>query len=271
MINKVRVIYFSPNGSTKTLAEYLAKAVADSLAVPWESNSYTLPKEREQKYIGNPNELIIWASPVYAGRIPNKTLDYVKSAFQGNGAMVVPLVVFGNRSYDGALAELCQIMKASGGKVVGACALVAEHAFSGLVGKARPDLDDYLSIDKFVSNLLSKLESGDMDLKSEVPGDVEHYYVPKKENGDPANFLKAHPKVNEEICLSCAMCESKCPMGSIKFNGEHPRFEGICIKCQACRKSCPADAIYFDDEDFLSHVRMLENEFRDRKENEFYL
>jgi ferredoxin len=45
---------------------------------------------------------------------------------------------------------------------------------------------------------------------------------------------------------------------------------GICIKCQACVRKCPMRARFFDDPDFLSHVRMLERSFTERKEIIFW-
>ena len=49
------------------------------------------------------------------------------------------------------------------------------------------------------------------------------------------------------------------------------KVHGICIKCHACIKECPAGVKYFDDEAFLSHVQMLEQTYRRRAENEFFL
>ena len=46
---------------------------------------------------------------------------------------------------------------------------------------------------------------------------------------------------------------------------------GICIKCQACIKICPAGAKYFDNEAFLSHVAMLEQNYTRRSEAEYFI
>lgn len=54
-------------------------------------------------------------------------------------------------------------------------------------------------------------------------------------------------------------------MGSISAD-DVADVSGICIKCQACVKFCPTHVKYFTDTDFLSHVRMLENTYTDRKE-----
>ena len=78
-----------------------------------------------------------------------------------------------------------------------------------------------------------------------------------KEDGTPARFLKAKPVTDMETCDGCGRCTAVCPMGSIDRT-DPGLVSGICIKCQACILHCPRHAKYFTDEDFLSHVRMLE-------------
>ena len=46
---------------------------------------------------------------------------------------------------------------------------------------------------------------------------------------------------------------------------------GTCIKCQACVRKCTKRAKYFDDEAFLSHMKMLEQNFQEPCENEVFL
>ena len=57
-------------------------------------------------------------------------------------------------------------------------------------------------------------------------------------------------------------------MGSI--DAETMEAAGICIKCQACVRRCPTGAKYFADRDFLSHVAMLEQNYRERAKNITY-
>ena len=66
------------------------------------------------------------------------------------------------------------------------------------------------------------------------------------------------------------------PVGSVKADTKQAvtvRYSpGICIKCQACVLGCPAGAKFFDDADYLSHQKMLEQNFAEpAKPNEFFL
>ena len=58
-------------------------------------------------------------------------------------------------------------------------------------------------------------------------------------------------------------------MGSISRE-DFRTVTGVCIKCQACVRKCTRKAKYFEDEAFLSHVAMLEQNFADRKENALF-
>ena len=50
-------------------------------------------------------ELVIFGTPVYVGRVPNST-SMVQRIISRNDAFTVPAVTFGNRNYDNALIEL---------------------------------------------------------------------------------------------------------------------------------------------------------------------
>ena len=256
------------------MARHLAETLGRLLHAEVEYHSYTLPREREELPQFDADDIILWATPVYAGRIPNKTLDYVKSAIRANGNPSVALVTFGNRAYDNALAELVGLMEDGGMKPVGAAAMVTRHSFSDTLGAGRPNEEDLAALDRFAELVAAKLSTiNSKVLTVRVPGEAhpEKYYTPLKTNNAPAGFLKAKPSCNPDLCTRCAKCMEVCPMGSIGKDGELPTFDGICIKCQACRRICPTGAIAFTDPEYLSHVTMIEHTFATPKEPEFYV
>lgn len=276
MIKKVIGIYFSPAGSTKEIITHMTKTLAQQLNVLYELHSYTMPDERNQRFIFANTDLVLWGTPVYAGRIPNKTLDYVQSAMEGNCTCAIPVVVYGNRSFDNALAELNHILEKNGCHSIAAAAVIARHSFSHVLAAGRPDEEDFDQIDAFCEKVVVRLQEDSLnmnDISLHIPGEAEPtaYYVPKKMDGTPAKFLKAKPKVDDHLCSKCGKCLTVCPMGSINCSEEgRPIFDKICIKCQACVRTCPCQAIYMDDEDFLSHKKMVEENFGERKEARFF-
>lgn len=278
---KVKVYYFSPTGGTRQVAQYLAEKLGALLHAEVEYHSYTLPREREALPVFDADDIVLWATPVYAGRIPNKTLDYVRSAIthsstqaiKQSGIKSIALVTFGNRAYDNAPAELVGLMEEGGMKPVGAAAMVTRHSFSDTLGAGRPNEEDLAVLDRFAEQLAAKLSIFNSQLSIlKVPGEAhpEKYYTPLKTNNAPAGFLKAKPSCNPDRCTRCGKCLDVCPMGSIESNDGIPAFDGICIKCQACRRICPTGAIAFTDPEYLSHVAMIERTFAAPKKPEFF-
>lgn len=276
-IKVIHTVFFSPNGSTASIAKTVSRVLAERLQAEISVHDYTLPKNREQMYFDR-DSVVVWASPVYAGRLPNKLLEYVKNSFQGDGVPVIPLVVYGNRNYDQSLLELTGILREKGMIPFAAGAIPARHVFSEVLGKGRPDREDLAELSAFAEGAAEQLQQalfqGRELQQIEVPGTYppESYYVPLKEDGKPAKFLKVLPQVEEKECTGCGICTSCCPMDSISM-GETglPEIRGICIKCQACILRCPARAIHITDADFQSHKQMLEKTFYERKKASFLL
>lgn len=266
-INRVKGVYFSPSGGTFAVVRQMAERLAERLGVPCEMVSYTLPREREEWKDFCDDELIVWGSPVYAGRIPNKTLEFVSSHIHGQGNIAVSVAVYGGRHYDNAVSEMCQVLKEGNMVPVAAAAVVARHAFSHILEEGRPNQHDMNEITNFCNRI--RLEPhGNLD----VPGTgIEStYYVPQTEERRPAKFLKALPIVDATKCVGCGVCAERCPMGSITMVEGRPVAVGVCIKCQACVRLCKSRAMSFEDGDLMSHIRMLEQNFSQPSANYFW-
>ena len=257
-----------------------AKGSAGESKIPVRVVDFTLPGARQAAYRFEAGELVVFGTPTYAGRIPNRILPAVQTLFEGNGALAVPVVTFGNRSFDNALIELRIELEQQGFHTIAGGAFVSEHVFSDKLASGRPDVGDLAAIREFagkVAEKVSALAEGSRDGMALIPAPVQvkgiepvpAYYRPLQADGAPANFLKAKPKTTED-CDGCGLCADLCPMGSIP--PEDPRATvGTCIKCQACVKACPVRARYFDDPAMLSHILMLEQNYARRAENETFL
>ena len=262
---KIKGVYFSPTGTTKTLTcritQYLSMLTGKSAAY----YDFTLPCSRTTPLRFEQNDLVVFGMPVYAGRLPNVLLKYLDT-ISGGGALAIPIVLFGNRNYDDALKELKIILESHGFTPIAAAAFVGEHSFSRVLGKGRPDNDDFSIADSFSGKIADKLNSGTITSTKLPDNDVplHGYYQPRDRAGNTIDIRKVTPKTNGN-CTNCGLCAEICPMGSIDHQ-KTGEFINICIKCGACIKKCPVNAKYYDDKNYLYHKAELEDQYKRRAE-----
>ena len=273
-INKVWAVYFSGTGTTEKTVRCIGERLAQALGVPCEAVSFTLPQQREGQMQFAADDLVIFGTPVYAGRVPNVLLPFLTEKVSGNGALAVPVVLYGNRNYDDALVELRDILRADGFVPVAAAAFVGEHSFSRVLAAGRPDAEDISLMEGFaeaVARKVLRLTAAPAEVLT-VGGcePIRPYYKPRDREGNFINILKVKPKTDLSKCNGCGLCASLCPVGSIDASNP-AEVSGICIKCCACVKGCPEGAKYYDDEGYLYHQHELEEMYQRRGEVEMFL
>jgi ferredoxin/flavodoxin len=273
IINKVWAVYFSATGTTKKVAEYIAEEAAKTIGAEYGSIDFTLPRAREGALRFHVNDLVVFGTPVIAGRVPNVLLKYLDQ-IEGGGAFAVPVVLYGNRDYDDALLELRDILEKGGLHTIAAAAFIGEHSFSYTLAQGRPDEADMEKAADFAGVIAEKVKNM-IDISGLTPVFVKGtpepyrgYYQPRDRQGNSVDIRKVKPLTNE-ACTNCLICAKVCPMGSISFENVR-EFTGICIKCGACVKKCPVQAKYYEDEGFLYHKRELEEGLTRRAEPETF-
>ena len=272
-IRKITALYFSATGTTEKTVRTVAAAAAQGLGCPWEAVSFTLPAQRVERRFGS-GELVIVGTPVYAGRVPNVLLPYLQEKLTAEGALAVPVVLYGNRNYDDGLMELRNTLQAKGFACVAGAAFVGEHSFSRVLAAGRPDAEDcalMVGFGQAVARKLRRLDAAPAEPVAVGGCDpIRPYYKPRDREGNFINILKVKPVTDMEKCSGCGLCAEKCPMGSIKPDNV-AEVAGICIKCCACVKGCPTGAKYFTDEGYLYHQHELEEMYARRAENDMFL
>lgn len=274
-LGKIWAVYFSGTGTTRRTVERIAGGIASRLNLPAESVDFSRPAVRQETLRFGEKDLVVFGTPVYAGRVPNVLLPFLREKIVGGGALAVPVVLFGNRNYDDALIELRNILAADGMHPIAAGAFVGEHSFSRVLGADRPNAEDEALMDEFaarVAALAAGLDAAPVKsvaVRGQEP--LRPYYTPRDRAGNPINILKVKPKTDLSRCGGCGLCADLCPMGSID-PADVSAVRGICIKCCACVKGCPTGAKFFDDAGYLYHQHELEAQYARPAENEvFYL
>ena len=157
-ISCVKAVYYSAVGSTEKVVTGIAEKIAAVLGVPVETYDFTLPENRTEPKVFAADQLVVFGTPVYAGRVPNKMLPIVQSNFKGEGALAVPVVTFGNRSYDNGLIELRNELENNGFHTIAGAGVVCEHVFSNKLAPGRPDADDWTKLNAFAEAVAEKVK-----------------------------------------------------------------------------------------------------------------
>lgn len=207
-IKRVRLIYFSATNTTQTVVRRIGAKLSECLDVPVQENDFTLPKAREQDILCQSEELAVVGVPVYAGRVPNKLLPYVRDAIHGSDTLAVPVVLYGNRDYDDALIELRDVLESNGFRTIAGAAFVGEHSFSRILAAGRPDAADLQLADSFAERIADKLQAlrelptEPVSVKGNTP--YKPYFAPK----NAKEYLKVKPVVSD--ACTAAGCAPSC-------------------------------------------------------------
>lgn len=269
----IYAVYFSATGTTEQIVTQIANGLSEKMKLPVSNIDFTLPSAREETVQFSSEDVVVFGTPVYAGRVPNVLLPYLNNKVKGNHALGIPVVLFGNRNYDDALVELQNLLEGNEFHTIAGGAFVGEHSFSYTLAADRPDAHDLKVADAFADKIatyiqrLREIPSTPVLLNGANP--IRPYYTPRDRKGNPVNILKVKPKTKES-CTQCGICANVCPMGSISHE-DASQYNGICIKCGACVKKCPVGAKYYADEKYLYHQHELEEGFSRRAEPELFV
>ena len=98
----VWAVYFSGTGTTERTVTHIAGELARLLAAPCRSLDFTRPQVRQQELNFCQSDLVVLGTPVYAGRVPNVLLPFLREKVRGGPktirALTVPSGMHSSRS-----------------------------------------------------------------------------------------------------------------------------------------------------------------------------
>ena len=233
---KIKLVYFSPTGTTKTVLENIAQGIGLKLT---EIVNITQPATRQNPLDAANNELLIVGVPVYMGRIPAFVANWLHG-IRAENTPAIGVVVYGNRAYENSLLELTDILSKCGCKIMAGAAFIGEHSFSSAdlpSSVGRPDLADRELAETFgrrIKNMLQVSSSINEFSGLEIPGERPYGGVTNLWHID---FIE----VNNQ-CDQCGICAANCPTGAIDFENSSIINKEKCTLCCACIKQCPKRA-----------------------------
>jgi len=261
----VRLVYFSPTHTTERILEAIA---AGAWAHETVRLDLTPPTPARGLVEVSGEELAILGAPVYGGRIPSEAARRLRRV-SGNLTPAVAVVLYGNRAYEDALLELCDLASERGFVPFAAGAFIGEHSFSTetvSLAHGRPDAEDLRRAAAFGRRIREELELlGALHPPPvlQVPGSR-----PYREVGSGQGVA---PLTREATCTLCGSCAAACPTGAVAVGGAVTTDADACILCCACVKSCPSGARVLEDERLRKTMAWLSQHCAERKEPETYL
>ena len=107
--SNIHLIYFSPTHTSAKIVYAIAEGMG---ATSMSESDVTCESLDMEEYIDD--ELTIIAAPVYGGRVAETAMERFRMFRSAHHAPVVPVVLYGNRDYEDALKELCDLVSEQG-------------------------------------------------------------------------------------------------------------------------------------------------------------
>ncbi len=258
-ITKLSVVFFSATGRTHKAAEAFVKA----LPLPAQWLDVTSRPAQEEPASFGPDELVVFAAPVYGGRIPAAAAQRF-AGMQGSHTPAVLLAVFGNRDYDDALLEMQDIALGKGFVPFACAAPVAEHSLMPGIAVGRPDGQDAQKLADFAQQIWQALQQ---------VASAQALSIPAVKGNRPYRGYPSIPFKPEasKACVQCGLCARSCPVGAIALEHPNQTDKTRCISCMRCVSVCPHGARDVNKLLLAAAGKVFALKFGARKEPEFFI
>jgi flavodoxin/ferredoxin len=244
------IIYHSQAGSTKQIAQAIAKGIKQSGQCDVIKLNDLVKPEELKRY-----DLIGFGSPVWHSRASANVRNFISGLaflsgkpsfyFCTHGAMPGPV-----------LSETTAIMRSVGLHVIGAAdwygSVFIPYMPKPYYTDGHPDDIDLKEAELFGSKMAERwirFSSGTLTNLEPVKDKeyiVDAFLIPQLKKDLAAARLLPF-KIVDEKCNRCMLCVKNCPSNNIDFTASPPVFKSLkCMRCWYCEQICPQGAIEYD-------------------------
>lgn len=235
------IIYFTGTGNSKYLARELSKLIDDELVC---ANEYikkgvcpTFTSQRPFVFVG----------PVYSWRIARIFEDFIlKSKFSGEGTKSCYFVLNAGNSAGGAKKKLTDLCNKKGFGFKGMCEIVMPENYTTLfTAPSDAIIREQFNLANVTIKKIAKVVEACDFYRSKDAGILKNFLT-NIVNPIFFKFIVKDKKFEvSDKCISCGLCEKKCPLNDIILVDGKPTWQGRCTHCMACINYCPVEAINY--------------------------
>ncbi len=263
MHQKHCIVYFSPAGSTRRVAERIHQSLVGHGCSPTLVDLSTRDgsvSATMEACLRQPSCLWL-GSPVYCDHAVPPVTDLIEVLPSLSQGWAVPFVTWGGVTSGLALPELARQLRKKQFIPVGAAKVLAVHSSMWSspqpLAAGHPNSEDLAQVDLLVDAVVANLAKDAV-----VPLDlaVLEYLSPWLQADAAGKSLAAAKAARpplaaeEQRCVQCGLCAEVCPMAAITLE-PFPLIAESCVLCMQCVRLCPEQAFPFNSEMVAAHVR----------------
>jgi ferredoxin/flavodoxin len=254
---KVFIVYFSPAGSTRHVAEVVEKrftmlGAEVSLFNLAQCGNDVAMTISQQIAVSESKSCLFIGSPVYVSHAVPLVMECIAGLKENTGAYAVPFVTWGGACSGISLYEMGKELINRGFTLLGAAKILAVHSLmwelEDALGKGHPDADDDQMVEELVNHVNQKIHEdnpGGIKLSDLAYQTRENHKEMEKISLETAKAHMPERSINTEQCNQCQVCSEVCPVDAVTFT-PYPEFGDRCVFCFNCLKKCPEQAINVD-------------------------
>jgi len=263
---KVFIVYFSPAGSTRHVAEviekqFLALGVEVSSFDLAESNSDVAMTISQQMEASEDRSCLFIGSPVYVSHAVPLVMECIAGLKESDGAFAVPFVTWGGACSGISLYEMGKELINKRFTLLGAAKILALHSLMSQLeeplGKGHPDADDDQMVEELVNHINQKIQEDHpkgIKLSDLAYQAKENHKEMEKVSLQAAKAHMPERTIDAELCNQCQVCSDVCPADAVTFT-PYPEFGDGCVFCFNCLKKCPEQAINADFSEVWKRIK----------------
>ena len=228
------IVYYSATDTTANIVKAFSKGLRGEMVFS------KIDMFSHENTTASDADLLVFASPVYGGRIPDRVMKCFEKKC-AEGKMAVGIAVYGNIHFGASLMQLHALAKKRHCSFIGAGAFIAEHTYSftdAPIAEGRPNANDLEQATQFALAVQKKIDAGDTADAPLPPSDFPLFLTKLPES-------TVRPVVKKPViigdCNSCGACAKFCPAKAIDLDTLEID-ANKCIRCFACVKKCPRKA-----------------------------